>query len=343
MLADLDSVKHALEIDPSDTSHDNKLALLLEGADWAIKSYCHRDFETQVYTEFPFKGGAPDLPLLQRPLRPVLLTGDLTAGSPTISNLAGTLMYTPSQLFVGQTVAVTGAAAANLRTSIPPFTTITAATSTTATMSQNAAVSGTAVPLIFGLDVYIDFGGNYGFGNNAFRNGPSNSSRLFAGLDYAPEIDQPDGTCKSGLLVLFGQSGFGSGLSSLVPLGWGYGNVSGYGPYGGPLTTAMPPLWPTYPGSVRVDYTAGLGIGAKAPRGPLPVNTTLPQDLVTACITLTIYMFQYVSTGMIQVQSTSFQGYTQHLVRSTSKNTLGNAEDLGKTRDILSRYIEIAV
>lgn len=340
MLSDLNNLKTAIGIGLDDLTQDGKLGQLLVAADAAVKNYCHRDFETAVYTEYPFKGGGPDLPLLQRPLRPVLLTGTLAAGSNQVTNLIGGGPYSPAQLTIGQSVAVTGAAAANLRTGLPPFTALTAYDSTTltATLSNNATVSGT-VPLIFGLDVYIDFGGNYGFGLNAFQNGPNNSSRLYAGLDYAPEIDAPDGSCQSGLLFLIGQSGYGGGLWSLAPFGWGMG---GYGPYGGPLTQALPPEWPTFPGSIRVDYTAGLGVGAVAPSGTLPSSTTIPTDLTAAVTAVATWMWRNADTGLLTIQSESFQGYQGSLVGSATAG-LQKATELGSTRDILSRYVEVVI
>ncbi len=342
MLSDILQLKAFIGIPLNDLTQDAKLGQLLQAADAAVKNYCHRDFETALYTEYPFKGGTPDLPLLQRPLRPVLLAGTLTSGSPVVANLTGSGPYSTAQLFLGQTVAVTGAAAANLRTALPPFTTLTALTAPSATLSQNATQSGT-VPLIFGLDVYIDFAGNYGFGLNAFQNGPGNSSRLYAGLDYAPEVDATDGSSKAGLLILLGQSGYGGGLWSLAPLGWGFGGMGGYGPYGGPLTQCMPPVWPTFPGSVRVDYTAGYGVGAAAPpNGRLPASTTIPADLTGAVNAVASWMWNAADAGLVQTNSESYQGYTRGLA-DAARDGLQKATALGDTRSILSHYVEVPI
>ena len=303
MLSDLAHIKVSVGIPSTiiDTTLDQKLVQCLVAADRCAKNYVHRSLELEPYIlEFPWQGNGPDLPLLQRPIRCVLARGDLTANSTTISNITASAQYSAASILSGMPVAVSGSVQpASLRTAIPPFTTISnlspATSPTSVTMSNAATASGTGVPLIFGLDVYIDFSGNYGFGINAFRNGPNSSSRLYAGLDYAPKVDQPDGSSKSGLLVLLGQCGYGGGLWSLAPLGGGFGGISGYGPYGGPLTQAMPPVWPTYPGAVCITYAAGVGAGgAAAPSAAQPLggtladDTTIPSDLTGAVTALAI-------------------------------------------------------
>ena len=354
MLSDIVRLRSAVGIPATvtDTTLDQKLAMCLVAADTAVKNKCHRTFETSSYIlEFPFKGNTPDLPLLQRPVRPVLATATLTNGSTALTNIAVSAPYTAAQILDGMPVCVTGAASATLRTAIPPFTTISAGTPagnpTSATLSQAPTASGTLVPVCFGLDVYIDFGGNYGFGANAFKNGPGNSSRLYIGLDYAPMVDQPDGSSKSGLVTLLGQSNYGGSMWALAPLGMGWGGLGGYGPYGGPLTQAMPPVWPTYPGAVCVTYAAGVGAGgAAAPSATNPIGgvlsdtTSIPADLTAAVTSLAAWLWNAIDAGAIQTNSESFQGYSRSLADAAGKG-LNSAPALGSTRDILSRYMEV--
>lgn len=354
MLSDIVRVRSAVGIPSTtvDTTLDQKLAMCLVAADTAIKNKCHRSFETSSYIiEFPWKGNTPDLPLLQRPVRAVLATATLTANSTALTNIAVSAPYTAAQILDGMPVCVTGAASAALRVAIPPFTTISSPTPssapTSATLSQAATASGTLVPICFGLDVYIDFGGNYGFGQNAFKNGPGNSSRLYVGLDYAPMVDQPDGSSKSGLITLLGQSNYGGSMWALAPLGTGWGGMGGYGPYGGPLTIGMPPVWPTYPGAVCVTYAAGVGAGgAAAPSatnpigGLMPDNTSIPADLTMAVTELACWLWNNVDTGSPQVTSESFQGFNRSIA-DAAREGLDKAPALGSLRDLLMRYQEV--
>jgi len=337
MLSDLPTLLVFLRMAPDDTTQTTLLTQLLQVASGAIKLFCKRSLESEVITEYPIEWqlGGPDLPVAQRPIRLQLLTGTLTSGSSIITGLAVNGPYDPANIMVGSPVSITGATPSpNNATlgAIPAFTTILSSTSTTATMSANATASGT-FPLCFGLTVFLDFGGYYGAGLNAFQNGPGNSSQLYIARDYAVKIDQPDGTSKCGLLALIGGGGWGgASLGAFLAGGnaWGWGGRRN-------LSANLPPVWPKYPGCVKVQYVAGLGVGATAPGGTLPANTTLPVELTYCCNTLVAWMRTMTPVGIPVDVSTMAKQVADTLNLETSKSP-----ELGSVRGILVRYREQA-
>lgn len=72
MLAKLGDLKEFLGIADATTGEDNKLTLILNGVDAAVKRYCNRDLESRTYTSELYNGtGRNSLFLRQRPLTAV--------------------------------------------------------------------------------------------------------------------------------------------------------------------------------------------------------------------------------------------------------------------------------
>lgn len=70
-LSNISLLKEWLEIPADDTTRDSVLIAMLAAADRAVKEWCHRDFESQAYTQFYSGNGRPDLLLKQRPVSAV--------------------------------------------------------------------------------------------------------------------------------------------------------------------------------------------------------------------------------------------------------------------------------
>lgn len=324
MLSDLTSFKLFIRV--ANTDQDDELAQFLLFADAAAKSWTKRTLETVVLSpEYPFKLGAPDLPLSQRPIRPVYATATLTAGSPIITGLTTTQV---SNILVGSPVTLTGAAPAGALTpncAIPAFTTILSKSGTTATMSANA-VTGGSIPLIFGLAVFFSPLGRYGNSPYGF---PA-SSQMFDGLNYSLVRDEPStGGSKTGLLKWIG---FGFAGSAFGWGGWGFDG--GYGGKRGGLTANLPGIWPRYPGSVQVSYCPGYGVGGSPPgTGVLPANSTLPADLMYAVNAIAAWIRVTVPEG-VPIDSTALG---RDVIRQIESDAVGEPS-IGSVRAILARY-----
>ena len=268
----------------TNSAQDAYLVNVLQVADSVVKRWCHRQLETGVWAgataEYPYLLGDTDLPLDQRPVRPLGATapgiqGTLTQGSPTITGLPSTGYQSTASMLAGMPVCLHGQSAIQGQNAkaIPAFTTLTVTPSgTTATMSANAALSGTFY-LVFGLDVYLDYGGMAGQGvqaGQAAMGFGGQPTQQFIGRDYILRVDEPlYAGSSSGLLTRWGASpGWG---------GWGanYGIDAGWGNRGG-LTASLSPVWPRIPGSVMVNYVAGYGIGAAPPSAGTPLGGSLP-------------------------------------------------------------------
>lgn len=346
MLSDLAHVKIAVGVPPTttDTTLDAKLVQCLTAADATVKRYCKRLFETQVIQEFPLaRGGGEALVLQETPVLCYRLNGTIISGQPTITGLSST-----SNLFAGMPVLQAIGTANNATTQpFPNGVTIASVDSASqVTFTGNATQTLTNVPFLFGLAVWLDMRGSYGDGVGSDPSGPFGPLTLLnAGLNYALQRDQPDGSSKSGKLTRLG--------SLIGPLGMGgawnsYGSAWGGFAGRGTLTSPLPPLWGKWPpGSVKVVYAAGLGYGAAAPSaaqplgGKLPETTTLPYDLTMAVNAVATWMWRNVDSGLIQMQSESFQGYNASL--ATAVDALKTDSELGSTRQILSRFRKVAL
>jgi hypothetical protein len=286
MLADLASVKAFLRI--TDSTQDAALIPLLRAADRAVKLWCKRDLETTHYAgadaEYPRGDGGPDLRLRQRPVlaSPPGLTGTVAAGSAVVTALS---LNAQTYLAAGTPVQTTGAAPRAALGAFPAGAAVLSVDSATqVTCTAPATLSGVAVPLVFGLRLYFDPGAFYGDGAGAFAGG----AELYLGLDYALRRDAPGGRSRSGLLARLGGA----------PVG---GTAAGFWQWeqraGGSLSAAEAPYWPRGTGSLRVEYSAGLGAGAPD-GGALPKGTALPAELTQAACMLVGFMRTVTPVGV---------------------------------------------
>ena len=339
MLSDYVQLKNALSIPDSDLTQNAQLQQAVVAADAAVKQYCKRQsLETSVLVEYPLlRNGAEALVLNETPVRCYTLTGNITNGAATITGLSST-----SNLVVG--MPVLQAISQNNPVTTQPFpngvTILSVDSSSQVTLTGNCtAASQSGLPFVFGLAMWIDFEGSYGDGIGSSSDGPFGTATLrYLGRDYSLQRDQPDGTSKSGKLTCL--IGFW-GLSSIAGSGWGWGWAGGgYGWSANgniPLSVGLKPQYPTFPpGSVKVVYCAGLGVGATAPDGQLPTNTTIPADLTAATNMLAAWIYNNTDSGGIQYQSESYQGYNESVAQAV--DWLKTEGDLGHARRLLSRY-----
>lgn len=153
--------------------------------------------------------------------------------------------------------------------------------------------------------VYLDAMGFYGDGANAF---PTNSL-LVSGKDYILRRDGTNGASESGLLQRLGGGWTGAILD--WPAEWRRGT----------LTARVPPVWSIGSGNVKVLYTAGY--------------QTIPDDLKLATLQLAIQVYKFRKRGGLLLQHERLGDYDYQL--------LALAPDLGTTRQLLSRYREVAI
>jgi hypothetical protein len=273
-------------------------------------------------------------------VRPIVLQATLTAGSPTISGLPSSGLLSTANMLVGMPVCLHGQSAAQpaLAQAIPAFTTLSAVGSTTATMTANATVSGSAW-LVFGLEVHVDFAGYGGQGVQPGQSQPgfnTTQSQWYMGMGYMLAMDEPQyGGSKSGLLTRLGGYPFNAFAGM-----WGDG---GWGNRGG-LTSQLPPTWPRVKGSVRVDYAGGYGIGALSPQqspptgGSLPSNTTIPNDLTDAVNRVANLMRTLTVRGApVKAESLSDQAYKMIAFGSP------DSPEIGGVRELLSHFAERSI
>lgn len=133
-----------------------------------------------------------------RPLYTPILTGNTTAGSPIVTNVAGGQGSTPTSfLFVGQPV--TGVAVP-----VPPFANNdvnvyikSIDSGTQVTLTQNCTQTLTATSLYFGINVWEDDLAYYGSVPTSF----ASTSQLTWGGDFTVRADQIDGSSRSGMIL----------------------------------------------------------------------------------------------------------------------------------------------
>jgi len=339
----LNTLKIFIGIPASDSSQDAKLSAILYAADQVVKKYCKRLFETAQYVWYPPEPrlGGEAIVVEETPILCYLSTGTITSGQATITGLPDT-----SKLLVGMTATV----AAQSNQTVQPFpnaaTIVSIDSSSQVTMSGNATANVPNVPILFGFSMWFDPNGSFGMGPGTNPGGPYQAPQLLLqGIDYALQRDQPDGTSGSGKVIrlasVFGFLGMGGAWN---PYGSTWGGLNERSTLSAPLK----PLWPTWPpGSFKIMYAAGLGVGAAAPTatnpngGNLPTNTTIPYDLTTAVNGVASWMWNNASTGLLQVTSESFQGYSMAI--RPAMDALKSSPELGSTRQILSRYRRLAM
>lgn len=348
ILCDLTTLQTALRWQGGQSN--DLLTHILPVADLVVKRWCNRVLETTVFSGSPAQGGSGpfaeirdgsgvnELCLRNYPVRPIIMQGTLTQGSPNITGLASSGDMSTVNLMVRMPVTLHGQSAygGNNYTAIPAFTNLLTVGSTTATMTANAALSGTFL-LVFGLSVYLDFGALGGQGVNPQQALPgfaAPNSQIFMGSDYILKVDEGypwgggvSGGSESGILQRIGGAGSQWGAWA----GWGFGDM-GWGNRGG-LTTVMPPVWPRSFGSIRIDYAPGWGVGAAPPNGSLPSPCSIPNDLTEAVCKVAAFMLSIAPAGVpIQAQAVG-----ESVLRMISYQTTDSPE-IGTIRDMLRRY-----
>ena len=312
MLVQLSDIKTYLRIQSTDTSQDLLLTALLAIADRQVKGFCKRNIELSNSTYYPPPGrlGFTDLVLPERPLRCFLLTGNLTQGLATVTNLA--FVGAPPGTLV-QSVLVPGMAVCsqNSNTQLPAAATVLSVDSATqVTLAQNALVSATGASLFFGLNVYLDTGGFAGLGQSSPF---AAQTQLFPGKDYYPDIDSPDGSSKSGILRRIGGGVTGGPLS--WPWAWDQRR--------GSLTAPYPPVWPKYYGNCKVMYTGGYYPAA------------MPADLTFSVMVLVAWLRAQTPVG-VAVDTDRTNAMLGALLNTDSKVS----PELGTARAVLRSYRE---
>jgi hypothetical protein len=289
----------------------------LTSADAAVKAYCHRDLEQQVYTEYRDGNNTDSLPLRQRPVTAPLRTGTLTNGAATVTGLAKT-----SDLLVGMP-AVTGPGV--VTTVLPIGTTILSVDSASqVTLSANSTASG-SFNIVFGLAVWADPTGYGGFGPTAF----AANTFLYEGQDYLMRREASSGSVSlSAVLVRLGGGTLGNLFDCFPGMGMGYGRR-------GTLTAKLPPVWPWTRLGLKICYCAGYSTSPTG--GPGTGNPPVPADLIQAVNQVAAFMLRSGPKGGQQVTSESFIDY------SYSIQALQLQPELGETRDLLSRFREFTV
>lgn len=309
-------------------------------ADAAVKNYCKRAFETNLYTWYPpeTRLGGEAIVVEETPVLYYVMSGTVTQGAAQITNLSST-----TNLLVGMPTLLTTGVNNQTVQPFPNGATIQSIDSDSqVTMTGNATYSVSGASFSFGLALWFDPNGSFSAGQGTDPSGPYGpTTLLYQGIDYAVQRDAPDNTCRSGKLVrlnsAFGFLGMGGAWN---PYGSSWGGLN----MRGTLTAPLKPLWPNWPpGSFKVVYAAGYGTGATAPDGLMPANTTIPQDLTIATTFLAAYMFNNADTGMVQITHESFQGYDRQLLNNTMYGTLKQVPELGSVRQLLSRWRRRAI
>ena len=185
--------------------------------------------------------GSNWLLLQDRPVYTPVLTGNTTAGSAIVTNIAGGSGPNPtSYLFVNQPV--TGATLPTAPSGTANVAIASINSPTQVTLTQPAATTGTAVSLFFGLNVWEDDAGYWGQSPQSF---PS-TSQLTWGSDYTIRADELDGSSRSGMLLRQNnvwETQFMRGGDMLSEmLASGFGNIKVQSMVG----------WPTVPANVEL-------------------------------------------------------------------------------------------
>src|ERR1700722_200046 len=320
-LTSLEIVKAVIGI--NDESQDIVVGYYVSAAIAALKHYTHRFLEQQTIVEYPKGSIQPNMVLRQRPLNVFTYTGTLTSGSATITNLSSTanlvvgMPCTIGASWSGQTPLLTQSTILSITTS-PNTVTLT-------NPSGNVPVtaSGTNVQLVFGIAVWIDTQGNFGFGVGNSPGGPyAAPTELRCGRSFSPKLDGQDQLGHSGMLVRLGGgpilgSGPGSGF-------WGDGGWSMTGGARSTLTAGRAPCWPQGVfGETKVLYTNGY--------------PTIPAELQQCATEFAVLLYTNTPFGGRLPASESYEGYSYNLLAT------GQSPELGSLRSKLTTYIEVSV
>ena len=161
--------------------------------------------------------------------------------------------------------------------------------------------------------LYVDQYGYYNTTSNAFA-----STTLWTeGNQFVLRRDGPNGTAsESGLLVRIG------GDTNI----WIAGIWTQEALWQGKLAASRLPTWPVGEGNIKVTYSAGYALDE------------IPDDIITAVITLTAWFIRTVPT-VAPLQSENLGSYSYTLMM----RGLGQAPELGSLRQLLSRYREWSI
>jgi hypothetical protein len=164
---------------------------------------------------------------------------------------------------------------------------------------------------VFGIAVYLDAQAWFGEGVNAY----GTQTIATIGLDYALNRDQPDDSSKSG--ILYKLSGGVTGSFADWPLQWRRGT----------LTARMPPNFVTWRGDTKVIYSAGYQ------------PSQVPFDLQMATAQLAVFLYRTGKMGGLFTTHEHLGAWDA----SWGLTPLMGAPILGSTRQLLSRYRDVAV
>jgi hypothetical protein len=181
-LTDRNTVKIALGIPTADTSEDSLIDQLISECSNLIEEECGRTFGLNNWVEILCGNGQQYLDLRNRPISLYYWSGSTVAGSEVVhTETAG--------LVEGMPVVGDG---------IPSYAVISEVNPTSGTITLSVPATKTqTVQLYFGLSVWLDEGALFGQAVGAF---PA-STMLTPGIDFALDVDQPDGyTSRSGLI-----------------------------------------------------------------------------------------------------------------------------------------------
>lgn len=300
--------------------------MLATGADVILKNYAKQPLETVAPTSPEFYSGnnTPQLPLGRYPVQMLLVTGNLVAGSLTITGIPSTAGFV---IGMPVTVQTASSSPANATPPIPRGCYVTGISTNSVTVSVAPLATIANAALVVGLSVYYDTQGKYGQGPGGFQG----VTQLYLGTDYVLRSDMPGGGYNSESAILemitggILTGGFG------VAFG-GYGG--GYGGYGrGTLSASPRPRWSSWVGNCCVYYASGYGTG--------PVNgvgSTLPADLTFAANMQISWMLRNIPSGGT-VTSETLQSYSYALHWPVP----GEPPEPGSIRQIMSRYRDLSI
>jgi hypothetical protein len=199
-LAQLQIVRLLFEIKPSDQSQDAILVQYIAEASQIITDWCNlRDFGVRQYTAFPKGWNTNSIWVQDLPLQGQIYTGNFTAGSATVTGMSGTANLFPMQTALQGQFLPAGTYVASV------------VDSATITLSAPALLSGSAVPVAFGIALFEDdsgYGGSVA-GSFGLPLEEQGGSLLVEGEDYWIDYEQgPGTTCLSGLINWIGGTFF---------------------------------------------------------------------------------------------------------------------------------------
>ena len=185
------TLKDALDYTGAAAAEQDKLQIMVDAADAAIKFQVGMDVEQTKYPAAVVGGegdsgyyqgdGSRHLFLRQGPVNTIAVTGDTVSGSTTVSSVSAV-----TYLFAGQSIVGTG---------IPAEATISSVGATSIVLSVAATATGTAVTLTAGIAVWFDPTGYFGVNPDGSF---AADTLLVDGEEYALQTDGclPDGSVK---------------------------------------------------------------------------------------------------------------------------------------------------